>query len=131
MTTTQPTDSQNVLLTRMKGVIRDGPKGPKDQELTVDDCLPLLAERYEEMGRHEDYDRQYVYISDLCIKLSTKDIRYKCSNEEKLSREICDFLTSNGIPVELYEFDDDDSDDDCDGPVPPRIVGVILKLYRS
>lgn len=126
-TTTPPTDHQNAFLSRIKGVIREG---PKDRELTLDDCLPLLTGFYETMGR-ENVRTMHIHIVNLREHLNTESLRYTCKDEEKLSREICAFLTANEIPVELYQIMEEDDDDDYSSrPGPVRTIGVTLKLYR-
>ena len=126
MITTTPSDYQNPFLARIKGVIREG---PKDRELTLDDCLPLLTGFYETMGR-ENVRTMHIHIVNIREHLNTESMRYTCKDETKLSQEICGFLTANGVPVELYQIMEEDDDDYSNRPGPVRTVGVTLKLYR-
>ena len=129
MTTTPPTDYQNAFLVQIKSFLREE---PKERELTLDDCLPVLTGFYVTMSR-DNVRSQCVTISYIVGHLNTESLRYKCKDEATLSREICDFLTTNGIPVELYQIDDNnysDEEDDAIPTIPMRTVGVTLKLYR-
>ena len=110
--------SRNELLAEMVSLVR-----PKKtlHHLSVDDCLPYLAQTYNSMAVCS-YESWEVAIDDILQRLQSKTDQYVCDNEETLSRDIWMVLDDRGIPVKpLYTSDGEQ----------PTIKGVTLYLYRQ
>lgn len=91
--------------------------------LTVDDCLPYLADTYNSMSIC-DHETSEVPIAVILQRLQSKTDQYICDNEEVLSLQICAVLGAREIPVGLLVEVDDKT-------ARYTVKGVILNLYRT